>query len=60
MESCVSVRRIMNEENDWDHAVEGDAVGPVVGVSREDVIQALNENRRSPWTFRRITTVDLY
>ena len=31
------VERIMNEENDWDHNVEGDAVeGPVVCVSREE------------------------
>ena len=38
-----SMERIMNEENDWDHNVEGDAVeGPVVCVSRE-VLQALNE-----------------
>ena len=50
MESCVSVRRkevkcgrIMNEENDW-HYVEGTAVkGPVVCVSKEKVLQALNE-----------------
>ena len=42
MESSVSVRRkevkcgrIMNEENDWGHNVEGDAVeGHVVCVSR--------------------------
>ena len=34
----------MNEENDWDRNVEGDAVeGPVVCVSREEVHQALNE-----------------
>ena len=40
------VERIMNEENDWDHNVEGDAVdGPVVCVSREKVLQALNEAR---------------
>ena len=38
------IERIMNEENDWDHNVEGDAVeGPVVCVSREDELQALNE-----------------
>ena len=38
------VERILNEENDWDHNVEGDTVeGPVVCVSREDVLQALNE-----------------
>ena len=49
------MERITNEENDWDHNVEGDAVeGPVVCVSREEVLQALNENRKSPWTFRRI------
>ena len=35
---------IMNEENDWVHNVEGDAVeGTVVDVSREEVLQALNE-----------------
>ena len=38
------MERIMNDENDWDHNVEGDAVeGLVVCVSREDVFQALNE-----------------
>ena len=36
--------RIMNEENDWDRNVDGDAVeGPVACVSREEVLQALNE-----------------
>ena len=35
---------IMNEENDWNHNAEGDAVeGPEVCVSREEVLQALNE-----------------
>ena len=30
------MEQIMNEENDWDHNVEADAVeGPVVCVSRE-------------------------
>ena len=56
MESCVSVimkeiksgrdyvEGIMNAENDWDHNVEGDAVeGTVIFVSREEVLQALNE-----------------
>ena len=34
---------IMNEENDWDRNVEGDAVkDPVVCVSREEVLQALD------------------
>ena len=43
------MERIMNEENDWDHNVEGDAVeGPVVCVSREEVLHALNENIKSP------------
>ena len=38
------MERIMNEENGWDCNVEGDAVeGPVVCVSREEVLQALNE-----------------
>ena len=41
---------IMNEENLLDHNVEGDAVeGSVVCVNREDVLLALNENRKSPW-----------
>ena len=53
------MERIMNEANDWDHNMEGDAVeGPVVTVSREQVLQALNENRKSPWTFRRAVGVD--
>ena len=38
------MERIMNEENDWDHNVEGDSVeGPVVCVRREEVLQALTE-----------------
>ena len=37
------MERIMNEDNDWDYNVEGDAVdGPVVCVSSEEVLQALN------------------
>ena len=37
------MKRIMNEENDWDYNVEGDAIeGPVVCVCREEVLQALN------------------
>ena len=49
----------MNEENNWNRNVEGDAVeGPVVCVNREAVLQALNENRTSPRTFRCITRVD--
>ena len=51
MESCISVRRkevmsgrIINEENDWDHNVEGDAVeGPVVCVNREEVLHEEKE-----------------
>ena len=32
----------MNEENDWDRNVEGDAVeGPAVCVSREDVYSGI-------------------
>ena len=38
------MERIMNEGNDWDHNVEGDAIeGLVVCVSREEVLQALYE-----------------
>ena len=38
------MERIMNDENDFNHYVEGDAVeGPVVCVSREVVLQVLNE-----------------
>ena len=38
------MKRIMNEENDWDHNVEGDAVEvPVNCVSIDKVVQALNE-----------------
>ena len=36
----------MNEENDWHRYVKGDAVeGPVVCVSREEVLQALDERK---------------
>ena len=38
------VGRIVNEENDWDRNADRDAVeGPVVCVSREEALQALNE-----------------
>ena len=38
------MERIVNEENYWDHNVEGDAVeGAVVFISREEVCQVLNE-----------------
>ena len=38
------MERIINEENDWDHNVEGDVVeGPVIYVSREEVHQRLKE-----------------
>ena len=38
------MERIMNEENDRDQNVEGEAVeGPVVCVNREEMLQALNE-----------------
>ena len=38
------MERIVYKENDWDHNMEGDAVeGPVVCVSREEVLQALSE-----------------
>ena len=37
------MKRIMNEENDWDYKVGRNVVeGPVVCVSREEVLQALN------------------
>ena len=37
------IERIINDKNYWDH-VEGDAVeGPLVCVSREEVLQASNE-----------------
>ena len=35
--------RIVDEENDWDHNAEGDAVeGPVDCVGRYEMIHALN------------------
>ena len=41
------MERIIDEENDWDHDVEGDAVeGPVVGVRREGALQALSEAKK--------------
>ena len=40
------MERIMTEENDWDHVVEGGAEeGPVVHVGREEMLQALNERK---------------
>ena len=43
------MERIMNEENDRDHNVKGDAVeDPVVCVNREEEIQTLNEIKKSP------------
>ena len=50
---------IMNEENDCDQNVEGDAVeGSVVCVSRKGVLQVLIENSLSPWMLRCITRAD--
>ena len=50
---------IMNEENDCDHNEEGDAVeDPVVSVSREEVLQVLNKNKKSSLTFRSIIGID--
>ena len=44
--------RIMNEENDLGHNVEGDAIeGPVICVSREEVLKALTGNKKKNWTF---------
>ena len=39
------MERTMNEENDWDQNVEGDAEGPVVCGRREEVLQALNKTK---------------
>ena len=46
----------MKGENHLDHNVEGDAVeGPVVCISKEEVLQALHENKKKNWPFRNIT-----
>ena len=37
------MERIMNEENDWDHNVEEDAVESPVWVCRDEMVLALNE-----------------
>ena len=38
------MERITNEEDDWDHDVEGDGVeGPVNCAWRDQVVQVLNE-----------------
>ena len=53
------MEKIMNDENDRDHNVEGDVVeGPNVCVSREEVLQALDEIWKGSWTFRSIIGVD--
>ena len=37
------MERIMNDENNWDHNVEEDAVeDPICCVGRDEVVQALN------------------
>ena len=44
--------KILIEEIDWDHNVEGDAVEVlVVCVGREEVLQTLNEMKapKTPW-----------
>ena len=41
----------MNEANDWYRNVEDAVEGPAVCVGREEVLQALNENRKSPLIF---------
>ena len=51
------MERSMNEENDWDNNVEGDAVGLVVCVSRDMVPQALNKMKNFIFS-RSITRVD--
>ena len=55
------MERVIDEENDWDRNVEGDAVeGPVVFVGREEVLQTINEMKtgNAPGIFRSITRVD--
>ena len=52
------VERIMNEENDWDHVERDTVEGPVGCVSREEMVQVLNENRKSLWTSEGIIGVD--
>ena len=48
----------MNEENHWDHNVEGDAVEcSVFYVGMEEMQQTLNENRKSHRYIRSITRV---
>ena len=38
------MKMIVNDENDWDNNVEGDAFkDPVISVNREEMLQALNE-----------------
>ena len=39
-----SMKRIMNEDNDWDHNVEEDAVeGAVNCINRDEMVQVLNK-----------------
>ena len=54
-----AVSRKKDAHNNWDRNVKGDAVeGAVVCVSREEVQQALNENRNSSWAVRSNIGVD--
>ena len=54
------LNKMMSGQNGWDHDVEGNVVdGPVECVSRDEVVQALNEMKtgKKP-TFRCIVEVD--
>ena len=54
------MERIMNEDSDWDHNVEGDAVeGPVVCVSREEMLQALNEMKTGKFHGPSVVSLEL-
>ena len=56
------MERIMNEEHDLDHNVEGEAVeGPVVCVSGEEVLQALSEMKtgEDPGPFNSAVVIDV-
>ena len=51
---------LLNEENDWDHNVEEDAIdGPVTCVGRGSATSIeQGENRKLLWTYKSIIRVD--
>ena len=54
-----NIEKVINEENNYDHNIERDAVvGPYVCVCKELVQVLKNKNWKKPWTFKCIIAGD--